>query len=74
MSYSSEFPFVQMFGEVLKNQIEEGFLTMPDELRNAFEQLLVAHIKSKYPLKSVIEIRKLKEVSILESFTDFEIF
>eukprot|EP00493_Phyllostaurus_siculus_P002382 UN02394 len=54
--YSKCDPFIRAFGKILRNQLDEEFLDISQELEDAFEQLLLAHIKAKHPLKSTSQI------------------
>lgn len=59
--YSNEDSDINLFGKILRNEQEEDSRLILTKLRNTIIELLEYYLKSKNPLKSQIEIKKMLE-------------
>jgi hypothetical protein len=59
--YSSEDSDINLFGKILRNEQEEDSRLILMKLRNTIVELLEYYLKSKNPLKSSSEIKKMLE-------------
>ena len=59
--YSNEDSDINLFGKILRNEQEEDSRLILSKLRNTIVELLEYYLKSKSPLKSQIEIKKMLE-------------
>ena len=57
--YSNEDSDINLFGKILRNEQEEDSRLILSKLRNTIIELLEYYLKSKNPLKSQIEIKKM---------------